>query len=176
MVKDSGTVDPGHHRRWIRCDRTRQGLTWFAAYATHLLVRNPAIVRHYYTRAEAFYRSARTLFEDAPHRPSVGLLTVHSAIALADALLVAEHGSRCRDEDHSVAATSLEKICSARRVDSAGVKHFRALLARKSKFAYGEDSVRDEEYTMAKTKMEQFFKWVYATFPYLQQLSEVTDA
>ena len=62
------------------------------------------------------------------------------------------------------------------KLDDAGVKHFRALLGRKTRFSYGEDEVQAEEFKWAKLKMEQFFKWVYGTFPELARVAETGDA
>lgn len=139
-------------------------------------MREPSTVRHYRDRAEAFFQSAQLLGLDAIYGPAVGLLAVHSGIALADAVLVAEEGMRSREEDHAAAPRALEKLCAARRFDDAGVKHLRELVGKKSRFSYGEDQIRDEEFRSAKLKMEQFFKWVYGTFPALARADEADDA
>jgi hypothetical protein len=139
-------------------------------------VREPSIVRRYRQRADSFYQSVQLLDLDVAYGPAVGLLAVHSGIALTDAVLVAEEGSRSKEDDHAVAARALEKLCSARRLDDAGVKHLRALLSNKTRFAYGEDELRDDEFKWAKMKMEQFFKWVYGTFPELARVEDACDA
>jgi hypothetical protein len=137
-------------------------------------VRKPSVVRHYRQRADSFYQSVQLLDLDDAYGPAVGLLAVHSGIALTDAVLVAEDGSRSKDDDHAVAAKALEKLCAARRVDGGGVTHLKALLSKKTRFSYGEDEVRDDEFKWAKMKMEQFFKWVYGTFPELARVAEET--
>jgi hypothetical protein len=139
-------------------------------------VREPLIARHYRERADSFYQSVQLLDLDVAYGPAVGLLAVHSGIALTDAVLVAEEGSRSKEEDHSAATKALEKLCAARRLDDVGVKHLRALLSNKTRFSYGEDEVPESEFKWAKTKMEQFFKWVYGTFPELARVAEAGDA
>lgn len=139
-------------------------------------MREPSIVRHYRQRADSFYQSVQLLDLDVAYAPAVGLLAVHSGIALTDAVLVAEEGSRSKGEDHTIAATTLEKLCAARRLDDAGVKHLRQLLSNKTRFSYGEHEVRDDEFKWAKMRMEQFFKWVYSTFPELARVEEASDA
>lgn len=107
--------------------------------------------------------------------PAVGLLAVHGGIALTDAVLVAEEGARSKKDDHGIAAKSLEKLCSARRLDGGGIKHLRA-LSNNTRFSYDDGEVRDAELKWAKLKMEQFFKWVYRTFPELARGEEADDA
>src|SRR5439155_21773427 len=102
-------------------------------------------VRHYRDRADWFFRTMVFCAEDrqsaeSPYWNSVGLLAVHSAISLSDAILAA-NGLRCSAEDHKAAAELLEKICREMARDWSGVKHFRALLSRKSDFAYGDQRI-----------------------------------
>ncbi|AKT37340.1 uncharacterized protein CMC5_014730 [Chondromyces crocatus] len=139
-------------------------------------MRESSTVRHYRQRADSFYRAVQLLDLDETYGSAVGLLAVHSGIALTDAVLVAEEGLRSKAEDHGVAARALEKLCAARRLDDHGVRHLRELIARKTRFSYGEDEVRGDEFKWAKMKMEQFFKWVYSTFPELARVEEATDA
>lgn len=137
-------------------------------------MRELATVRHYRLRADAFYQSVQILDLDVAYGPAVGLLAVHSGIALTDAVLVAEEGSRSKDDDHGIAAMALEKLCAARRLDTAGIKYLRDLLSNKTRFSYGEDEVRDDQFKWAKMRMEQFFKWVYSTFPELARVEEAS--
>lgn len=99
------------------------------------------------------YQSVQLLDLDVAFGPAVGLHAVHSGIALTDAVLVAEEGSRSKEDDHRIAAKALEKLCVARRLDDAGVKHLRALLSNKTRYSYGDDEVRDDEFKWAKMKM-----------------------
>ncbi len=139
-------------------------------------VRSPSIARHYRQRADAFYKAVQLLDLDIEYGHAVGLLAVHGGIALADAVLVAEEGERSRVEDHAVSAKMLEKLCTARKIDSAGVKHLRELISNKTRFSYGEQEVRDSEFKRAKMRMEQFFKWVYSSFPELARVEESNNA
>ena len=138
-----------------------------------------ATARIYRDRAEAFFRSAQLLGTeplDAEYAPAVGLLAVHGGISMTDAVLVAFDDHRSKAEDHSVAAKQLERLCSAKRLDTGGVKHLRELVQNKTRFSYGADVVRESELKKAKLRMEQFFKWVYGTFPDLARNEEVSDA
>jgi SWIM/SEC-C metal-binding protein len=52
--------------------------------------------------------------------PAIGLLAVHAAIALADAILVATEGSRSKSENHRDAGRRLRDWCSAKRLEAGG--------------------------------------------------------
>lgn len=139
----------------------------------------PASALTFRDRAEAFFRSVQLLGADPldpNYAPAVGLLAVHSSISMTDAVLVAFDGHRSKAEDHSVAASELEKLCSAKRIDAAGVKHLKELIGNKTRFSYDDAIIRDEEYKKAKLRMEQFFKWVYGTFPELARSEEANNA
>lgn len=134
---------------------------------------NPPIVLHYRGRAESFLHSVKHLAElDAEeHGPSIGLLSVHGCVALADAILVALEGSRIITDNHAEAARRLRAWCSAKQLPDKGIKHLDWLLGRKKLFSYDDQTVRPEELDLARTKMEQFFAWGLRTFPDVAQLS-----
>jgi hypothetical protein len=111
----------------------------------------------------------------AKYLPSIGLLSVHSSIALADALLVAEEGKRSSGDNHADAADKLQTLCKARGIEAQGVRHFRDLLGMKTPFSYGDGSVPDRVFQAAKLKMDQFFKWVYGAFTELAELNDETE-
>ncbi len=64
-------------------------------------MRNPSIVLHYRVRADSLFRAARDLstLDAELYGPALGVIAVHGAIALADAVLVACEGDRSRSED-----------------------------------------------------------------------------
>ena len=141
-------------------------------------VTSPGVVLHYRRRADNFLRSAvdlETLDRDS-YAPTIGLLSVHACIALADALLVAAEGPRANAEDHGEAARRLQALCSAKHFGNTGVKHFEWLLSMKNHFSYDASVVKDDVCWMAKLKMDQFFVWASRTFPEVAQIPEVNDA
>jgi hypothetical protein len=141
-------------------------------------VQKPATVRHHWQRAGSFRRAANALCDPDPeaHAPAVGLLSVHSCIALADALLVAAEGKRPQGDDHMEAARELRRWCSARSIPQNGVKHLEWLVKHKTPFSYDDKYVDVEDLKMAKVKMDQFFKWANETFPDVTQIEETDDA
>jgi hypothetical protein len=141
-------------------------------------VQRPTIVNHYHHRATSFYKAALDLdVLDAPtNGPAIGLLAVHSCIALADALLVALEGTRTASENHAEAARRLHAWCAAKGLVESGIKHFEWRLGRKTHFSYDERIVREEELQLAKVKMDQFLLWGLRTFPAVLGIKESTDA
>jgi hypothetical protein len=134
--------------------------------------------RVFLERAEAFFRSADVLGVeplDPSYGPAVGLLAVHSSISMTDAVLVEFDQGRSRAEDHNIAVTALEKLCSAKGLDKAGVRCLKDLIGQKTRFSYGDAVVRDEDFKRAKLRMEQFFIWAYRTFPGLPRTEEVPN-
>jgi hypothetical protein len=139
---------------------------------------SPSTVLHYRQRADSFLRAAGDLatLDPGNYAPAIGLLSVHSCIALADAVLVAVEGRWTKAEDHAEAARRLREWCGAKRLADSGLKHFEWLLGRKNHFSYNDDIVKDEDLLLAKVKMEQFFAWAFQTFPAVAQIREASHA
>jgi hypothetical protein len=143
-------------------------------------LRQPTVVRHYRERA-ASMSGATILLETfegegaVSNWPAIGLLAVHASIALADAVLVATEGTHAAGDDHGAAARRLRSWCSANGLPAEGIKHFEWLLDKKTPFSYAERHVREDDLQNAKIKMEQFFVWVFRTFPLIAS-TESTDA
>src|SRR5215475_13671510 len=96
--------------------------------------RAPMLTDHYLEKADHFLQGMRLLAEDlGSYRTSIGLLAIHSAISLNDAILAGVMGQSGKSEDHANAARSLERICGELNVEKIpGVRHFSLLLSRKS--------------------------------------------
>lgn len=139
-------------------------------------VRNPAIVQRYVARAKGYFRAATDLrllgdrYDDA-----IGLLCVHACIALTDAVLTAAEGERSTAEDHRKAGSTLRAWCSANKLEASGLKHFDWLIGQKNRFAYEERDVPIHEYQRAAVKMDQYFAWIFRTFPDVAQLPEADN-
>lgn len=113
--------------------------------------------------------------DGATYWPAIGLLSVHASIALADAVLVATEGVHAAGDDHGAAARRLRAWCSTNGLPADGIKHFEWLLGKKTPFSYAEQHIREDDLQNAKLKMDQFFVWVFRTFP-LIATTEQTDA
>jgi hypothetical protein len=107
--------------------------------------------------------SARDLLrEDAAFSSVTALLSVHTAIALNDALLIRLSGARFRGEDHMSAARETRQQCRSRHLDDSGVKQLHTLLSSKSNVSYGDSEVTLKIALALSVASDRFEVWVYA--------------
>jgi len=99
------------------------------------------------------------------YRTGIGLLAIHSAISLSDAITVGLTGERGTYQDHAQAARDLERFCSSNRIaNTKGIGHFKWLLARKNAVAYQGDRLDDDSVKLAVDKAQRFSAWAYTHF------------
>jgi len=121
---------------------------------------------HHRARAKSFFDAMRLLSDDlSSYGDAVALLAVHSAISLADAVLVASTGARSKAQDHLTASKPLDRLCHARKLDRSGMRHFLWLIQNKSRFAYEDNANIHHDIKYAAVTAERFRAWVYRTFP-----------
>jgi hypothetical protein len=128
--------------------------------------RAPILTAHYLDRADQFLNAMKLLADDLPsYKTSVGLLAVHSAISLNDAILAGVTGKRSKREDHPSAARELRRICNKLRIENRnGIHHFSWLLGKKSDIAYGDQRLTDNLMQLSVDKAEKFSNWAYTYF------------
>src|SRR5262249_1849834 len=109
--------------------------------------RAPMLTSHYLEKADQFLQGMRLLADDVgTYRTGIGLLAVHSAISMSDAILAGVRGERSKAENHSAAAHELERVCNELRIEKiSGIRHFMSLLSRKSDIAYGDQRIDDND-------------------------------
>src|SRR5260221_3065158 len=129
-------------------------------------IRAPILTDHYVDKADHFLHGMRLLAYDlGAYRTSIGLLAIHSAISLNDAILAGVMGQSRKSEDHSIAARELERICGELKIDKMpGVRHFSLLLSRKSEIAYGDQRIDDNDVKSVVDRAERFANWAYTHF------------
>jgi hypothetical protein len=121
---------------------------------------------HHRDRAEVLFRTLLLVADDPSYSAAIPLLAVHTAISLADAILIGCFGRRGKDTNHRESLDSLALLCRERKRDLSGLKHLIWLLARKSDLVYGDrDLNRDSDVKAAFLHAERFVAWAYATFP-----------
>ncbi len=101
-------------------------------------------VQHYRNRARDFLDGMRFLQDDLDaFGYSSALLGIHGAISNGDALRADMGSKKLSSEDHSRATSELKSLLDSRRFEQQqGVKHFKLLLARKSRISYAAETVR----------------------------------
>ena len=115
---------------------------------------------------EVFLERARQLSiardlvrEDAEYASATALLAVHTAIAVNDALLMELSGERYKGADHRRALKATERMCTAKNIRTAGLKHFRTLLSKKTDVSYGEDRISFETASALAYSSQRFEEW-----------------
>ena len=128
--------------------------------------RAPILTAQYVEKADHFLQGMRLLAYDyAAYRSGIGLLAIHSAISLNDAILAGVAGARSKAEDHTSAARELERVCGELKITTTpGLRHFSWLLSRKSHIAYGDQRIDDNDVKAAVDKAERFANWAYTHF------------
>jgi len=128
--------------------------------------RDPLLTSHYAEKANHFLHGMRLLADDfTAYKTSIGLLAIHSAISLNDAILAGVTGARSKSEDHSAAARELERICDELKIEKLhGIHHLSSLLGQKSHIAYGDERVADSDVQSAISRAERFANWAYTHF------------
>ena len=127
---------------------------------------NRPLSAHYVEKAAHFLEALKRLAEDAEFadNASLGLLAVHTAISLNDAILAATTGKGSKGEDHRAAAGQLEKVCKTMKKDTKGIQHLRWLLSKKTDIAYGEKRTTRPDLEMSVLKVRRFWDWAFTTF------------
>jgi len=127
---------------------------------------SPIKTQQFIEKADHFLHGMNLLNDDVPYyRSGIGLLAIHSAISLSDAITVGLTGERRTYQDHVQAARRLEGLCSSNKIsDKKGVSHFKWLLAQKNRVAYLGDRLDDASIKLAVDKAQRFSAWAYIYF------------
>lgn len=126
---------------------------------------NTIKTQQYILKADHFLKGMRLLKDDVEnYRSGVGLLAVHSAISLSDAICVGLTGKTGKYLGHAQAARELNKLCTSHRVPNQGICHFEWLLGQKNAVAYEERRFDDASVNLAVEKAERFHAWAYNCF------------
>jgi hypothetical protein len=127
---------------------------------------NQAATQQYVEKADHFLQGMKLLFDDTPaYRTGIGLLAIHSAISLTDAIKVGLTGKRGKYQDHAQSARELGKLCASNKVSNTqGINHLAWLLGQKNAVAYQHRRFDDDSVRLAVDKAEKFNAWAYNYF------------
>jgi hypothetical protein len=125
-----------------------------------------AKTQQYVEKAGHFFDGMKLLFEDLDsYRTGIGLLAIHSAISLNDAISVGLTGKRGKHQNHAQSVHELTELCTSNKVlNTEGVNHLAWLVARKNKVAYEHRRLDDKSVKLAVEKAERFSAWAYNYF------------
>ena len=112
-------------------------------------------------RANQLSEALKLVQDDRPYAAAIALLSVHTAIALNDALLVKLGGRVARSDDHMSSVRETAKRCKAKGLDDSGIEQLRKLISAKSAVSYGTRPVTFEAAKILSTASERFQAWAY---------------
>jgi len=99
---------------------------------------SPVKTHQYIEKADHFFQGMNLLADDvSSYQSGIGLLAIHSAISLSDAICVGLTGRRGKYQDHAQAARELDGLCASNKVSNKqGIRHFEWFLGQKNAVAY----------------------------------------
>jgi hypothetical protein len=129
---------------------------------------------HHRERADKFFHTMKLIQDDKGYAEAVPLLAVHSAISLADAILVGLTGERGSDRSHRETVEALQQLCASKKRTCDGLKHLSWLLGNKTELIYGDKRLDpDTQIKNAGLHAERFTAWAYTTFPEIARTGAV---
>ena len=90
---------------------------------------------------------------------AAGVLLVHAAIALTDALTVKIGGAKSTGEDHMLAADLLESVLAVDAEAKKAIRHLRTLIQEKTLVSYSGEIYRQEDIRRLTRHLERYRAW-----------------
>ncbi len=128
------------------------------------------MIEIYIERAVQLSKARDRIHADPPYAAATALLSIHTAIALNDALLLKLAGKRAKNDDHMVAVRETGETLQTEkgRLDDSGVAQLRKLISAKSKVSYGDKSISFDFALLLSQASQRFEVWAYKR---IQELS-----
>ena len=114
--------------------------------------------RQFLAVAENFTQAAE-LAKTFEYWNAAGVLIVHAAIALTDAITVKVGGVKSASPDHAVAADILEEIVAIDAEGKKAVAHLRAVLEEKSLVSYSGHIYHQEDIRRMSRHAARYQAW-----------------
>jgi hypothetical protein len=99
--------------------------------------------------------------DDENYASATALLSIHTAIALNDALLLRLTGKLFMGADHMSAVQETAKRCRTKRLDGSGVAQLKALISAKTSVSYAAETVTFINAFKLSVASRRFETWVY---------------
>ena len=90
---------------------------------------------------------------------AAGVLLVHAAIALTDALTIKVGGVKSAGEDHLLAADLLEMVLAVDADAKRAISHLRALVQEKTLVSYSGEVYRQEDIRRMARHLSRYRTW-----------------
>ena len=111
-------------------------------------------------RGEQLARSRELMKGDREFISALALVSIHSAIAFNDALLVKLTGSYSVSQDHMSAVRHAKKQCSSRKIPTHGFQQLEKLVAKKATVSYSDERTTFELAFALSEASRRFEAWV----------------
>lgn len=91
---------------------------------------------------------------------AAGVLIIHSAIALADAVTIRFSSSKCTGENHYEVIKLLKESVPNTKSAATAVTHFEKLIDHKNAVSYQGDLYKQSDILMLMKHFKRFEKWI----------------
>ena len=117
-----------------------------------------AKAKDYRSVAESFYRGAE-LAREFEYWNASGVLIVHAAIALADAIAIKLAGTKSRGEDHHETIALLEQVVAQGEEKKKALQHLRRIIDHKNAVSYSGQIYDRPDIEQLWKQVERFREW-----------------
>jgi hypothetical protein len=114
--------------------------------------------RQFHAVAENFAQAAQMATE-FQYWNAAGVLLVHAAIAITDALTVKIGGVKSAGEDHMLAADLLESVLAVDAEAKRAIRHLRTLIQEKTLVSYSGAMYRQEDIRRMTRHLDRYRTW-----------------
>lgn len=115
-------------------------------------------VKDYQSVAESFYRGAE-LAREFEYWNASGVLIVHAAIALADAIAIKLAGVKSRGEDHHETIALLEEVVAPGEEKKKALLHLRRIIDHKNAVSYSGELYNKKDIEQLWKQVARFREW-----------------
>ena len=115
-------------------------------------------VKDYQSVAESFYRGAE-LAREFEYWNASGVLIVHAAIALADAIAIKLAGVKSRGEDHHETIALLEEVVAPGEEKKKALVHLRRIIDHKNTVSYSGELYEKKDIEQLWKQVARFREW-----------------
>jgi hypothetical protein len=112
----------------------------------------------YLTAAEENYASACAIQASRKYR-AAGILLVHAAIALTDALTIRLGGVKSTGEHHQEAVDLIRELLPHASGLGAALRHLEAIIHEKNRVSYTGDAYTSSDIVRMRSHYERFALW-----------------
>ncbi|MDD5556499.1 MAG: hypothetical protein PHN82_04515 [bacterium] len=112
-----------------------------------------------YRRLARAFREAASLAMEFEYWNAAGVLIVHSAIAVTDAICIRIGGVKSAGDDHYQAGNLVGEVVALDREGTRALDHYFAIIQEKSIVSYGGKTYRQHEIAGLMRHLDRYQQW-----------------